>query len=273
MLIDHGTFTQYTPATPTIPAAPTSPATPERPAHPGVEATPEQIAAHQAALGAWNAANQTALHAWNAARDAWRDSTAADRRLTAQIEADSLFCRNAADVDWYAIAHATPAAGRHFALIRNGVAVAVDPDPSRLWPLEMQVVEVDFAPQPGWRLVNGDLVDPATIAPTKSELAAYAGEVAWRTEIAGKTILGIPVKWDERSKVLLMGAAGTLADEATAPYVSGSLVVQLTGAQFKSIYAAMVAHTQACFVKRAEVLGQIEAETITTKAQVDAAFT
>lgn len=108
--------------------------------------------------------------------------------------------------------------------------------------------------------------------PTKAELAAYAGEVAWRVEVSGKTVSGVAVKWDDRSKILLMGAASTMSDDEVADYVAGAVVVTLTGAQFKNIYAAMVSHTKACFAKRAEVLGLIIDGSLTTTADIDAAF-
>lgn len=255
MIIDHGIFASYTPATPVLPAMPTAP-------------PPPAGDADAAVLAAYG----VALSTYDAARAQWWADTAADRKLIALIEAKTAFLKNAANVDWYSIAHAAPAEGRIFAVLRDGVVISQSADPSSLFPIDGHLIETDTAAPLGWKLIDGALVNPTTIAPTKAELSAYAGEAAWRKEIAGKTVSGIPVTWTERSKVLLMGAAGTLSDEAVAPYVSGSLVVQLTGAQFKAIYAAMVAHTQGCFVTRAAVLGQIEAETITTKAQIDAAF-
>ena len=68
-----------------------------------------------------------------------------------------------------------------------------------------------------------------------------------------------------------MGASASMADADTAPYVAGAQAVTLTGAQFKSLYDALIGHVQAAFATQTAVLAGIAASTITTYAQIDAA--
>lgn len=102
-------------------------------------------------------------------------------------------------------------------------------------------------------------------------LRRYAADKRWRVETGGIVVGGVPVPTDDRAKVLLMGAASMMADVDTAPYVSGTTAVTLTGAQFKGLYAALTAHAQAAFAVQTEVLAAIDAGTITTTAEIDAA--
>lgn len=112
---------------------------------------------------------------------------------------------------------------------------------------------------------------PSTLM-SAAELKAHAADRRWRKEIGGTTVGGTAIQTDDRAKVLLVGAALSMADEATAPFVLGGASVTLTGAQFKALYAGLVAHVQACFATQTAVLAAIEAGSITTRAEIDAAF-
>jgi hypothetical protein len=116
--------------------------------------------------------------------------------------------------------------------------------------------------------VIGPYVEPA---PTKDELMAHAAEIRWQRETGGITVNGIPVPTDDRAKLLIKGAADDMADADTANYISGSTSVPLTGAQFKALNSAVIAHVAACFAVQAAVMADIEAGTITTKAEIESA--
>jgi hypothetical protein len=104
------------------------------------------------------------------------------------------------------------------------------------------------------------------------DLKAYAANRRWLTEVGGIEVPGIgQVPTDDRAKMLIMGAAGTLSAEDTASYVSGNTSILLTGTQFRALHAAVVGHVQACFAMQTQVLAAIEAGTITSRAQIDAA--
>ncbi len=107
---------------------------------------------------------------------------------------------------------------------------------------------------------------------SQADLKAYAAEKRWAKETGGTVVLGTPIPTDDRAKVLLLGAAMSMADTDTAPFVVGAVAVTLTGAQFKALYAGLVAHVQACFTLQSTCIAAIDAGTITTKAHVDQHF-
>lgn len=113
---------------------------------------------------------------------------------------------------------------------------------------------------------------PALPAPTVDELKSYAADVRWKKETGGTVVGGIAIPTDDRAKVLLLGAATSMAPDATAKYIVGNASVTLTGTQFAALYAGLVAHVQACFETQDVVISQIDAGTITTKAEIDGAF-
>lgn len=118
-------------------------------------------------------------------------------------------------------------------------------------------------------VAGGGVVEP--YVPPTIDLRAYAAEKRWKIEVGGVPFGGLRLPSDDRAKTLIMGAAGAMSDAATAPFVLGSTVVTLTGAQFKAAHAAIVAHVQACFATQVAVLAAIDAGTIATTAQIDAA--
>ena len=112
----------------------------------------------------------------------------------------------------------------------------------------------------------------ARLAGASVQLVAYAATKRWQKEVGGIVVNGIPVPTDDRAKLLILGAAQTLADNASAPFVSGGVNYgTLTGVQFRALNAAIVAHVQASFVALADVLSGIKAGSVTTTGQVDAA--
>lgn len=126
----------------------------------------------------------------------------------------------------------------------------------------------------------GDLWDgagftpPPPPPPAPADLLAYAADKRWRVETGGIMVADIPVATDDRSKLLVLGAARlAYASEAfTTPFkaADGSLHT-LTAAQVIAISDAGSAHVQATFETFAAVAEQIEAGAITTFAAVDAA--
>lgn len=142
---------------------------------------------------------------------------------------------------------ADPPAGAHVVEAASGVVVA------------------------GMSWADGVFGPPPSIPMSAAELRAYAADKRWRVETGGVPFSGLRLPTDDRAKTLIMGAAGAMTDAATAPFVVGSTVVTLTGAQFKAAHQSIVAHVQACFATQVAVLAAIDAGTITTTAQIDAA--
>jgi hypothetical protein len=123
----------------------------------------------------------------------------------------------------------------------------------------------------GARVVDG-VVQRVEVPPTEAELLSYSADKRWRTEQAGTRHGDIDVPTSDRSKLLLMGAAMSMADTDKAPYVTAAGSVTLTGAQFKALYGAVTAHVHNCFAAQALVDAGITAGTTTSYAAVDTAW-
>lgn len=112
----------------------------------------------------------------------------------------------------------------------------------------------------------------AVNAPASADdLKAFAADKRWRVETGGIVRMGLTVPTDDRAKLLLLGASSEMADEDTAPFNVGTASVVINGAQFKALYGAVVAHVQACMARQTEIMAAIDAGTITTTAQIEAA--
>lgn len=87
----------------------------------------------------------------------------------------------------------------------------------------------------------------------------------WLAETAGITINGMHVETDDRSKLLINGAAleATIDPGYVMQWKAGVGFVQLTGAQVIGIARAVRAHVQACFDREAVLLAELEAGTLT----------
>lgn len=106
----------------------------------------------------------------------------------------------------------------------------------------------------------------------KAALIAYAANKRWQIETGGITVAGVNVPTDDRAKLLLLGAAQSMADGTSAPLiVSGVNCGVMPKTTFQAINTAVIAHVQKTFASLATVLADIEAGAITTTAQIDAA--
>ena len=106
----------------------------------------------------------------------------------------------------------------------------------------------------------------------RAALVAYATNKRWIVETGGVTVNGISVPTDDRAKLLLLGAAQSMADGTSAPMiVNGINYGVLPKAAFVAINTAVIAHVQRSFASLAAVLAAIEAGTITSTDQINAA--
>lgn len=128
------------------------------------------------------------------------------------------------------------------------------------------------AASPGWKWDGARLVDPAPPPPSPN-LGVYATQKRWQKEVGGVLFNDIPIPTNDRAKLLILGAAQTLAENATAPFITdGVNYGVLTGAQFSAINVAIVKHVQSTFAILASVLARIDDKSITTTAEIDTAF-
>lgn len=124
---------------------------------------------------------------------------------------------------------------------------------------------------------DGDkiVVSVAYAPPTQDELVAYASNARYAKEIGGIVVADVPVATDDRSKQMILGArvaADVDPDFATLWVGADGIIYPITAAAMIMISNAVLAHVAACFATFTTVKAQIDVGTITTAAQIDAAF-
>jgi hypothetical protein len=108
----------------------------------------------------------------------------------------------------------------------------------------------------------------------KSELAAYAADKRWRIVSAGIAVGGLQVPGDDVAQTRLNLARDRLkSGELTEPltYTIGLINVPLTLAMLDAIVPALAQMTQAAFAVQGSLVTAINAGTVTTYEQIDAA--
>lgn len=128
---------------------------------------------------------------------------------------------------------------------------------------------------PGYRrLPNGQFEPPEMPTPDAAELAVYAADKRWRVENGGITVGGVEVATDDRAKTMIMGARIKASEDPgfSTRWKTASGFVVIDAATILAISDAVLAHVDACFTTEADVLAAIDGGTITTTADIDAAF-
>nr|WP_047581392.1 DUF4376 domain-containing protein [Methylobacterium sp. ZNC0032] len=128
---------------------------------------------------------------------------------------------------------------------------------------------------PGWSYADGLFVGPETQGLSKAELTARAADRRWRQEVGGITVAGVPVATDDRAKLMITGArVAAMADPdwSTVWHGADGQTYPVDAAAMVAISDAVQAHVNSGFATFAAVKAAIEAGTITTAADIDAAF-
>jgi len=141
-------------------------------------------------------------------------------------------------------------------------------------------VEDDLAVQYGWVVGEageiGPPPPPAVSPPSKSELIGYAADRRWRAEQAGTEWNGWPIHTDDRSQGKYLSELQAIALDVRVegdPWKFADGVFRpVSNAEFPQLAIAAREHVRTVFGIEALVLGEIEADTITTTAQIEAAF-
>lgn len=99
-----------------------------------------------------------------------------------------------------------------------------------------------------------------------SSIAAHRHQA----EVGGITVFGVRVETDDRSKLLINGAAleATIDPTYVLQWKTPDGFIWLTAQQVIGISRAVRAHVQACFDREAELLAELEAGTF-TEAMLD----
>ena len=99
----------------------------------------------------------------------------------------------------------------------------------------------------------------------KQSLVSRIAARRYEAEIGGIAINSLAVDTDDRSKLLINGAAvEAMLDPAyTMQWKTPAGFVELDAAQVLGVAGAVRAHVQACFDREAELLAELEAGTLT----------
>lgn len=109
----------------------------------------------------------------------------------------------------------------------------------------------------------------------KARLAAYAADLRWRREVGGIDVAGVPVATDDRAKLMITGArvaAGADPGWSTVWHGSDGSTYPVNAAAMIAISDAVQNHVNAGFATFAAVKASIDSGTITSTAEIDAAF-
>jgi len=115
---------------------------------------------------------------------------------------------------------------------------------------------------PGWRVATAEDIERVrNPAPTAAAIAARRYEA----EVGGITMNGLQINTDDRSKLLINGAAleATIDPAYVMQWKTTGGFVELNAQQVIGIARAVRAHVQACFDREAELLAALEAGTLT----------
>ena len=111
---------------------------------------------------------------------------------------------------------------------------------------------------------------------TKSSLKDHLADYRWQKETGGITFGGLPVRTDDRSKMLLSAVQqeiATLSDPTHTRVVKTTAgFVTLTDSQLSALYTAVISHVQKCFDCEQSLISSIDSSTLTTTQEVEAAF-
>lgn len=167
-----------------------------------------------------------------------------------------------------------------------------EPVPIELTVAQIANVRAQFVAAHGeaawmtFRVVGDELMVPAEFAaevaamdpdhmpaPTKAELLAHAADKRWRVETGGIAVGGASLDTSRESQSMITGAYSFSQANPTVAisYKAASGWVVMDAATVAAIATAVGTHVQASFAAEAAVAAAIEAGTITTVAQIDAA--
>ena len=129
----------------------------------------------------------------------------------------------------------------------------------------------DARAKPTWAEITAEW-----IVYVKEQLFAHLATYRYNKEVGGIVINTMPIPTDDRTKTLLVGAYNSAIEENDPTrlrhFKVGATFVLLDNAAVISIALAIAEHVQQCFEAESEVAALIEADTLTTEAEVEDAF-
>ena len=114
---------------------------------------------------------------------------------------------------------------------------------------------------------------PAPPPPSAADLKAAAAAKRWQVETGGVVAGGMPIDTSRASQAMISGAHAYIQAQpsATVDFKAASGWVTLDAAAVTTIALAVAGHVQSCFGVERLVEAALDAGTITTLAEIDAA--
>lgn len=168
---------------------------------------------------------------------------------------------------------------KRYARLHDGVAAEIietDGDITTMFHPSLQWVECSADVELGWLYADGELFAPSPPAPPgKAVLLDYAADKRWQVEKGGVDVGGAQIRTDEKSQNRISGAALLALSDADLETIDWEaqpgIWIEVSAETMKAIGIAVGRHVQACFSTLMAVQAGIEAGTITTTEQIDAA--
>lgn len=163
---------------------------------------------------------------------------------------------------------------QRFAIIRGGQVINVQmaEEATRIVVNDGDVVVDSINADVGFSYNGTEFIPPSI---DSASLVAYAASRRHSKEVGGITVSGVQISTDDRSKQMILGAriaAGADA-EFTTPWVGiRGEIETLNAEQVIDLSDAVLDHVRSCFTLFASVVSGISDGTITTREQVDEAF-
>lgn len=126
-----------------------------------------------------------------------------------------------------------------------------------------------------WLAPDGSLTAPPPAPEIEINLTKYAADKRWYKEVGGIEVNGLTVSTDDRSKTMISGARVAAQNDPTFSTQwksSDGTFATINAAGVIAISDAMLTHVSDCFAIEAQVLAEIDAGTISSFEQIDAAF-
>jgi hypothetical protein len=127
-----------------------------------------------------------------------------------------------------------------------------------------------------WLFNASSFIQPSVGMYSPDQLKAYSDDARWRKEQGGLvTTAGFPIKTDDRSQAKITGAfnAGQVEPTVVTPWrCADGTVVQLDAAGTHAMNDDLLTHINNCFAISADNYTAIDAGTMTTLEEIDAAY-
>lgn len=141
---------------------------------------------------------------------------------------------------------------------------------AELW----EVLQHSPTPPAAWLFDGDTFSQPSAGLYTKVQLLAYTANARYLKTIGGVVVNGLQVATDDGTQAKLIGAFNlvTANPNITINWKLPSGFITLNAAQITAIANAVGLFVQACFAAENVLDDQIKTDTVTTLAQIDAAF-